>query len=122
MGGMSSASKAAREKRKFRIRKKISGTSERPRLVVYRSNKHFFLQAIDDLAGKTVVSASTLEKGLKEKLKGNNITVAGQVAVVLSERAKEKGINAMVFDRNGYAYHGRIKKIAESMRENGIQI
>ena len=122
MGGMSSASKAAREKRKFRIRKKISGTLERPRLVVYRSNKHFFLQAIDDMAGKTVVSASTLEKGLKEKLKGNNITVAGQVAVVLSERAKEKGINAMVFDRNGYAYHGRIKKIAESMRENGIQI
>lgn len=119
---MSLINKTAREKRKFRIRKKISGTLERPRLVVYRSNKHFFLQAIDDMAGKTVVSASTLEKVLKEKLKGNNIAVAGQVAVVLSERAKEKGIKAMVFDRNGYAYHGRIKKIAESMRENGIQI
>ncbi len=119
---MISDRKTARVKRKIRIRKKVNGTAERPRLVVYRSNRHFTLQVVDDTASLTLVSVSSVEKQLMEKLKGNNMAVAERVAVILSERAKEKGINTMVFDRNGYAYHGRVKRIAESLRENGIKI
>lgn len=111
-----------RNKRKFRIRKKIKGTSEVPRLTVFRSNRHFIIQAIDDDAGKTLVSANSLEKELKGKAKNNNVKAAQQVALVLAERAGKKGIKKMVFDRNGYAYHGRVKQIAESLREHGIQI
>ncbi len=113
---------AARQKRKNRIRKKVSGTAEQPRLSVYRSNRYMVLQAIDDVAGHTVVSVHTLEKELKAKLKNNNITTAGEAAAVMAQRAKASGISSMVFDRNGFAYHGRVKKVAESLRENGIKI
>ncbi len=113
---------AARQKRKSRIRRKVNGTAEKPRLSVYRSTRHMVLQAIDDVAGHTLVSVHTVEKDLKAKFKNNNITVAGEAAAVMAQRAKAKGISSMVFDRNGFAYHGRIRKIAESLRENGIRI
>jgi len=111
-----------RDRRKFRIRKKLSGTSSRPRLTVTRSNKHLSLQAVDDVAGNTLVSAQTVEKDVKSKLLNNNKGVAVGLAVLFAERAKAKGITEMVFDRNGYAYHGRIKTIADKLREDGIKI
>jgi len=109
-------------KRKARIRKKVSGSALRPRLSVFKSNRHFILQVIDDNAGNTLVSASTLEKELRDKVKNNNIPTAERIALAVAERAKAKGISKMVFDRNGNAYHGKMKKIADSLRENGIQI
>lgn len=111
-----------RKKRKFRVRKKISGTSDRPRLSVFRSNRHMSLQVIDDIAGKTLVSAQTVEKELKSRFESNNIQTAAALATILAERAKARGISTMVFDRNGYAYHGRVKQIAESLRKYGIKI
>ena len=111
-----------KNKRKFRIRKKVSGTAERPRLSVFKSNKNFTIQAIDDAAGKTLVSISTMEKDVSGQVKGINMDSAAKVAGILAERAKEKGISKMVFDRNGNVYHGRVKQIAESLRENGIEI
>jgi len=111
-----------REKRRFRIRKKVVGTAQRPRLAVFRSNKHFGLQVIDDAKGVTIASVFTVEKALKGKFKGNNMAAAKEAGAILAARAKEKGITQMVFDRSGYAYHGRVKQIAESLRENGIQI
>lgn len=119
---MSTATEIARHKRKVRIRKKISGTGERPRLTVFRSNRHLTLQAIDDLTGRTLVFVSSVEKQIREKVKGNNIDAAKQAAALFAERAKKKGIKTMVFDRNGYVYHGRVKQVAESLRENGIKI
>lgn len=119
---MNTKNKTARQKRKFSIRKKIIGSAERPRLSVFKSNRHFTLQAIDDVSGKTVVSVHTLEKGLKGKTKYSNLKGAKEAAAILAGRAKEKGIKQMVFDRNGYLYHGKVKQIAESLRENGIQI
>ena len=116
------ARKTLREKRKFRIRKRISGTAARPRLTVYRSNRHFTIQAIDDVAGKTLVSVNTVEKTIAATIKANNKKAAVEIAAIFAERAKEKGITTLVFDRNGYVYHGRVKQIAESLRENGIQI
>lgn len=111
-----------RERRKFRIRKSVSGSAQRPRLTVTRSNRHFSLQVINDETGTTLVSAFTVEKALKGRFKSNNKTAAKEIAGVLAERAKAKGITAMVFDRNGYRYHGRVKQIADSLREHGIQI
>lgn len=114
--------KELRDKRRFIIRKKVSGTAERPRLAVFRSNKHFALQVIDDVAGVTLASVFTHEKALKGKFKNNNKAAAKEAAALLAQRAKKKGITKMVFDRGGYAYHGRVQQIADSMRENGIQI
>jgi large subunit ribosomal protein L18 len=111
-----------RQKRRFRIRKKVMGTAERPRLAVFRSNKHLALQVIDDQKGATLASVFTHEKALKGKFKGNNKAAAKEAATILAQRAKKKGITKMVFDRSGYAYHGRVQQIADSMRENGIQI
>jgi large subunit ribosomal protein L18 len=111
-----------RDRRKTRIRKKVKGTSERPRLSVFRSNRHLVLQAVDDVSGKTIVSAQTVEKELQGRFAGNNMEAATGLAATLAERAKAKGITKMVFDRSGYAYHGRVKKVAESLRENGITI
>ncbi len=119
---MSANKITARKKRKFRIRKKISGTGQRPRLNVFKSNRNFILQVIDDVTGRTLVSAHSEEKDLKGKIKKNNMKGAKEIGLVLAERAKSKGITQMVFDRNGYPYHGRIKQIAESLRENGIRI
>ncbi len=111
-----------RIRRKLRIRKKISGTSERPRLCVYRSLKHMYAQIIDDTIGHALVAASTLDKELRDKLKSTgNIEAAKEVGRLIAKRALEKGIKKVVFDRNGFLYHGRVKAVAEGAREMGLE-
>jgi large subunit ribosomal protein L18 len=112
-----------REKIHTRIRKKVAGTSARPRLNVYRSVNHIYVQLIDDSKQVTIVSASSLEQGKdgKKHIAGGNIAAAKQVGKLIAERAKEKGIEAVVFDRGGYLYHGRIKAIADAAREAGLK-
>jgi large subunit ribosomal protein L18 len=112
---------AARLKRKQRIRTKISGNGERPRLSVFRSGKHIYAQIIDDTLGNTLAAASTLSREIREKLAGLKKTQAAQeVGRLLAAKAREKGINQVVFDRNGFLYHGRVKAVAESCREHGL--
>ena len=101
------------------IRGKLEGTAERPRLSVFRSNRHIYAQLIDDRAGQTVASASSLENGVGE---GNPTEVGKSVGTRLAERAKEKGIEKAVFDRNGYRYHGRVRAVAEGAREGGLTV
>ena len=110
---------AQRLKRHKRVRGKISGTPERPRLNVFRSGTNIYAQIIDDVAGNTLVSASSLEKGFEGT--GGNCEAAKKVGMTLAERAKAKGIEAVVFDRGGYVYHGRVKALAEGAREGGLQ-
>ncbi len=113
--------RAARKRRHQRIRNKITGIPGRPRLCVNRSLKNMSAQIIDDLAGDTLVSASTVEPALKEKIDhGGNEEAAELVGELIAERALEKGIEEVVFDRSGYKYHGRIKKLAEAAREKGL--
>jgi large subunit ribosomal protein L18 len=109
----------ARQRRKIRIRKKISGTAERPRLVIFRSNLHMYAQVVDDLTGATLAATSTLVLS-KEKVSCNK---AGAEAVgkEIARLAKEKSIEKVVFDRNGYLYHGRIKAVADGAREGGLE-
>ena len=102
-----------------RIRKKIAGTSERPRLAIFRSVNHIYAQVIDDSKGVTLVSASTTESAFDKK--GGNATAAKEVGKLIAERAKEKGVNRVVFDRGGYIYHGRVKSLAEAAREAGLE-
>lgn len=115
--------KRLRLMRHKRLRKRISGTPERPRLSVYRSEKHIYAQIIDDTKGETLVAASTVEKELREKLnqKTWNVQAAKEVGKVIAERATAKGITEIVFDRGGYKYHGRIKALADSARESGLK-
>jgi large subunit ribosomal protein L18 len=108
-----------RLKRHLRVRAKISGTADRPRLAVYRSNKNISAQIIDDVAGVTLVSASTLEASFEGI--GSNKEAARKVGAAIAERAKEKGIEAVVFDRGGYVYHGRVSELAEGAREAGLK-
>jgi len=111
-----------RKKRHRRVRVKIYGTPERPRLNVFRSNKHIYVQIIDDEEGKTLVAASTLDKELKDKLTStSNKEAARLVGQLVGKRALEKGIEKVVFDRGGYLYHGRIKELAEGAREAGLK-
>ena len=110
---------AMRMKRHVRVRGKVSGTPERPRLNVYRSNANIYAQIIDDVNGVTLVSANTLEKGFEGA--AGNCEAAKKVGTVLAERAKEKGITAVVFDRGGYVYHGRVAALAEGAREGGLE-
>jgi len=112
--------KLSREKRHLRVRKKVHGTAERPRLAVYRSEKNIYAQIIDDVAGKTLVAASTLDKELALKV-GSNKEAAKVVGEVVAKRAIEKGITEVVFDRGGYIYHGRVQTLAEGAREAGLQ-
>jgi large subunit ribosomal protein L18 len=105
---------------KYRIRKVISGTSDKPRLSVFRSNKEIYAQLIDDLDGRTLAAASSREKGITEA-KATKTDKAKQVGMLIAERAKESGIEQVVFDRNGYLYHGRIKALAEAAREGGLK-
>lgn len=112
-------SNAQRVKRHGRIRAKISGTPERPRLCVYRSESHIYAQLIDDLSGQTLASASSVEKDFG--LGGSNCAAARKVGQTLAERAKAKSIECVVFDRGGYIYHGRVKELAEGAREGGLQ-
>jgi large subunit ribosomal protein L18 len=109
-----------RLKIKQRVRKTLSGSPERPRLTVFRSNKEIYAQVIDDLGGKTLVSASTRVKGIATQ-KGTKSEKAQLVGKLVAERAIEAGINSVVFDRNGYLYHGRIKALAEAAREGGLK-
>ena len=111
--------KAQRLKRHLRVRAKVSGTPERPRLNVFRSEKNIYAQIIDDVAGTTLVSASTVEKGFEGN--GGNCDAAKKIGAVVAERALQKGIEEVVFDRGGYIYHGRIKALAEGAREGGLK-
>lgn len=111
-----------RDKTKARIRGRVSGTPERPRLTIYKSLKRIYVQAVDDTQGITLAAASSLEKDLRNSLKsGANIEAAKAVGASIAARLKEKGITAVVFDRNGYVYHGRVKALADSAREAGLQ-
>ena len=109
----------ARLKRHARVRTKISGTAARPRLNVFRSAKHIYAQLIDDVAGVTLVSASSMEKGCEGF--GGNKEAAKKVGLAIAEKAVEKGISEVVFDRSGYLYHGRVKELAEGAREGGLK-
>ena len=105
-----------------RVRTKVSGTPERPRLCVYRSLEHIYTQVIDDRSGKTLVSASSLDSETKKNLKGGgNIAAAKVIGKAVAERAKAAGITKVVFDRGGYKYHGRVKALADAAREAGLQ-
>ena len=113
-----------RQRIRVRIRKKISGSSERPRLAVFRSQSHIYAQIIDDGTGQTVCSASSLDKDLRSgaaSKRGANVAAAKAVGQLVAARAKEKGINAVVFDRGGFQYHGRVKALADAAREAGLK-
>lgn len=117
----STIKRQSRLKRKKRIRKKLSGIPERPRLSVFRSSRHIYAQIVDDVSGHTLAAASSLEKTSKEQndLK-NNVAMARFVGKLVGERAVEKGIQSIVFDRNGFLYHGRVRAVSEGAREAGL--
>jgi large subunit ribosomal protein L18 len=112
---------AARGRRHLRVRKKVSGTAARPRLVVTRSTRHVFVQVVDDVQGRTLASASTMEADLRA-LDGDKTAKARKVGELLAERAKSAGVEAVVFDRGGNKYHGRVAAIAEGAREGGLAL
>ena len=115
-------SNAARIKRHYRVRKNISGTPDCPRLNVFRSNSNVYAQVIDDTTGTTLVSASSLDKEIKETVNyGGNKEAAKEVGILVAKRALEKGIKNVVFDRGGYLYHGRVAELAEGAREGGLE-
>ena len=110
-----------RVKKHKRLRNRFSGTAERPRLAVFRSNDHMYAQIIDDVAGNTLCAASTAEKEVKAELeKTNNVAAAACVGTVIAKRALEKGIKQVVFDRGGYIYHGKVQALADAAREAGL--
>jgi len=112
----------ARIRRHIRVRRKISGTAERPRLCVYRSLRHIYAQVIDDEKGATLVAASTLSPEIRDKIKyGGNVEAAKLVGSLIAQKALEKGIKRVVFDRGGYKYHGRVKALADAAREAGLE-
>ena len=111
-----------RVKKHMRIRNRLSGTAQRPRLAVYRSNNHMYAQIIDDTVGNTLVSASTLEAAVKSEIeKTNNVDAAAYLGTVIAKRAIEKGITEVVFDRGGFIYQGKIAALAEAAREAGLE-
>ncbi len=122
---MSSTTKdkqVARARRHYRVRKKVSGTTIRPRLAVFRSNKHISAQVIDDSTGRTVAAASSTEKAIRSKVgQTGNTEAATAVGKLVAERALGKGITDVIFDRGGYRYHGRVKALAEAAREGGLK-
>ena len=111
--------KMERTRRHLRVRRKISGTAERPRLCVYRSNTNIYVQVIDDVAGNTLVSASTLDKDIRTK--HANKEAAKELGALIAKKAKAKNIETVVFDRGGYIYHGVVKELAEAAREGGLK-
>ena len=119
MADISTTRRLGKARRHFRLRKKVSGTPARPRLVVTRSSRHIFAQVVDDLAGHTLVSASTLDVSIRGA-EGNKTDQAKKVGELVAERAKAAGITAVVFDRGGNAYAGRIAALADSARESGL--
>ncbi len=121
---MSTSSKdkqTARARRHHRVRKKVTGTAERPRLAVFRSNKHISAQVIDDRSGRTVAAASTVEKDLRQTGTTSNKTAASTVGRMVAERAKAAGVSSVVFDRGGFLYHGRVAAVADAAREAGLE-
>ena len=119
--GRTAARAASRSRRHLRVRKKVTGSEARPRLVVTRSARHTFAQLVDDVQGSTLVSASTLEESIRAA-QGDKTAKAKQVGALLAQRATKAGIAAAVFDRGGYAYHGRIAALADSAREGGLAL
>jgi large subunit ribosomal protein L18 len=111
---------AVRKKRHARVRTKLSGTEARPRLNVFRSNKHIYAQLIDDVNGVTIASASTLDKDVNLD-SSSNIDAAVKIGELVAKRAVEKGVSTVIFDRGGYLYHGRVKAVADAARENGLE-
>jgi large subunit ribosomal protein L18 len=118
---MSLTKQDRRRRIKLRIRKRLSGSVERPRMTVFRSNKQIYVQLVDDVSGETLVAASSKEKEIAGQ-KVNKIDQAKLVGKRIAEKAKEKGISSVVFDRNGYLYHGRVKNLADAARESGLKI
>ena len=119
--GHTSARAAARTRRHLRVRKKVSGTTARPRLAITRSARNIFAQLVDDSAGRTLASASTLDSGIRGAA-GDKTAKARQVGELLARRAREAGVAAAVFDRGGYAYHGRVAALADGAREGGLKL
>ncbi len=114
---------AIRRRVRYRIRKRISGTADRPRLAIFRSQRHIYVQAIDDAAGRTIAHASTQDKEVRSKVaKAWNLEAATHVGIVIAERLKGKGVSSAVFDRGGHLFHGRVKAIAEAAREAGLKL
>jgi large subunit ribosomal protein L18 len=111
---------AVRKKRHARVRTKLSGTEARPRLNVFRSNKHIYAQLIDDVNGVTIASASTLDKDVNLD-SSSNLDAAVKIGELVAKRAVEKGVSTVIFDRGGYLYHGRVKALADAARENGLE-
>jgi large subunit ribosomal protein L18 len=116
---MSGSRNEARRRRHLRVRKKIRGTAERPRLAVFRSNRYIYVQVIDDDGGRTVAAASSQEEALRQRTL--SASTASEVGKLIATRAKEAGVSRVVFDRGGFAFHGRVKALAESAREEGLQ-
>ncbi len=113
---------AARDLRRERIRRHLKGTTERPRLSVFRSGKHIYAQVVSDTSGQTLLSVSTLSADLREKLpKTANVNAAKEVGLAAARKCLEKGIKRVIFDRNGFLYHGRIKAVADGAREGGLE-
>jgi large subunit ribosomal protein L18 len=113
---------AHRQRIHLRMRKRVAGTSERPRLCVHRTTRHIRAQVIDDLTGRTIVAASSLDKDVRDVIKGGgNVAASKVVGKIIAERAKAKGVEKVVFDRGGYQYHGRVQALADSAREAGLQ-
>lgn len=114
---------AIRRRIRYRVRKKIVGTAQRPRIAVFRSSKHIYAQVIDDGAGRTLAQASTADKEIRGKISGGgNIAAATAVGETIAERLKSSGIESVVFDRGGYLYHGRVKALADGIRSAGVKI
>jgi large subunit ribosomal protein L18 len=114
-----------RQRIKYRIRRRVSGTVERPRLTIFRSVSHMYVQVVDDASGKTIASASTVEPTVKgalaKKASGGNVEGAKAIGKTIAERLIEKGVKRVVFDRNGFLYHGRVKAVADAAREAGLE-
>ena len=121
MTSVSSQRHAGRLRRHRRVRKKITGTAERPRLAVYRSNKHITVQLINDLDGHTVASASTVEPDQRKLGTGSNVDAAKRIGTLVAERAKAAGVTKVVYDRGGFLYHGRVAEAADAAREAGLE-
>ena len=119
--GVTNPSKVSRLKRKKRIRKHLSGTEQKPRMSVFRSSKHIYAQLIDDVSGRTLVAASSVEKVVRDQPKfENKVAAAEHIGKILGERAIEKGVTKVVFDRNGFQYHGRVKAVSKGARDAGL--
>jgi large subunit ribosomal protein L18 len=114
-----------RQRIKYRIRRRVNGTTERPRLTIFRSVSHMYVQVVDDASGKTIASASTVEPTVKgaltKKATGGNVAGAKAIGKTIAERLIEKGVKRVVFDRNGFLYHGRVKAVADAAREAGLE-